>query len=155
MRVRQPEDGHHRVPDELLGASPQRRQLARHRLVEGLHHLAVPLRIEVRGELGGARQVGEQDRDELALLGGRLSRRRPAVRTEPRVLGNGRAAVPTDHALRIRGDADTSERPSGPSGFQIGTSTEFGVGVGEGWPLPIYKYWISCTVLPSGSWNVA
>src|SRR6266542_3318136 len=42
VRVRKAELRHDGVAHELLGAPPQRRQLARDHLIEGLHHLAEP-----------------------------------------------------------------------------------------------------------------
>jgi len=84
---RRSEDGHDRVTDELLDGPSAEGDLRRHGVVKAIEQIACVLRVERAAELRRADQVGEQDRRELALLGGRpgLDRGR-AARTKAGVL---------------------------------------------------------------------
>jgi hypothetical protein len=62
------EGSHDRVADVLLDRSAPRRHDAGHRREVGREQRAKTLRVEALAELGRADDVGEQDRDELALL---------------------------------------------------------------------------------------
>ena len=87
VRGRHAEGGHHRVADELLDGAALGLDLLAHRLKYASHHLAEPLRIEPFAEGGRPGDVGEQDRDELALLAGAI----PASATEAPHAGQNRA----------------------------------------------------------------
>ena len=62
------ERGHHGVADELLDRPTLGLDLVAHRLEERGHDLAEGLGVEALTERRGSRDVGEQDRHELALL---------------------------------------------------------------------------------------
>ena len=91
--LRQPEDRHHGVADELLGLAAERVELLGRRVVEPPRGPRGPAGIEPSREPGGVHQIGEQHRDHPAFFGrqGRAERR-PAVRTELRPLGSVGAA---------------------------------------------------------------
>ena len=83
--VRQAEDRHDRVADELLRPAAQGLQLLGRGVEEPAEHLAGAFGVEALGEAGGVDQVGEQHRDHLALLGAERradERRRSSGRTE-------------------------------------------------------------------------
>ena len=69
VHLRQPEDGHHRVADELLGPAAERLQLLDGGVEEPPEDLARALGVQALREPGGVHQVGEQHRDHLAFLG--------------------------------------------------------------------------------------
>src|SRR6185312_816561 len=69
MDVRKAEDRHHRVADELLRTSAQRRQLLGGRVKEPAEHVACALRVEGLRKAGRVDEIREQDRDRLAFLG--------------------------------------------------------------------------------------
>ena len=90
---RQAEHGHDRVADELLGPAAEREELLGRRLEEQAEDLARAFGVQALGEAGGVDQVGEQDRDHLALLGAeRGPDGRAAVRAEAGALGERFAA---------------------------------------------------------------
>ena len=89
------EGRHHGVSDELLNGPAFRLDLLTHRVEVPLHHLAQPLGIEAVGQPGGAREVGEQDGDELALR---------AAHGQSRLARGGRSGHPRQRSdLRRRG----------------------------------------------------
>ena len=94
-----PEHAEDRVADEALRDAPQPGDLLAHHRVEGDDHLAEPLGVDPGGELGGAGQVDEDDRDDPPLRCLGHGHRRPAVRAE---VGLGRDRLP---AARARGGA--------------------------------------------------
>ena len=61
------EDGHYGVADELLDGAAFALDLLSHRGCVGAENVLQVLRIEPLAERRGARDVGEEDRDELAL----------------------------------------------------------------------------------------
>src|SRR5207342_2476388 len=83
VHMRQPEDRHHGVADELLGLTAERAELLAHRVVEAAEDLASSFGVEPLREGGRLDQIGEQHRYELAFLG---AERRPhdgaAIRAE-------------------------------------------------------------------------
>ena len=82
VRDRRPEHPEHRVADEALRDPAEPRDLLAHHPVERGQHLAEALGIEPGGELGGAGQVDEDDRDDPPL--GRRRGPRPARRSSGR-----------------------------------------------------------------------
>src|SRR5581483_5405211 len=107
--LRDAEDAHHRVPGDVHHPAPQRFELVPHHPVVGGQEFPIPLRIDERGQARRAHQVDEDDRDDLALLGGGGDRREPAARAEASPLGK-RLAAPfasqVVHRARIRGVGD-------------------------------------------------
>jgi hypothetical protein len=108
VRDGRPEQRHHRVAAELLERSSEPLELRTHaRVIRGDHRLHV-LGIEPLGAGGRADQVGEDDGDELPLLGrNRRSRsgrdRRAAREAETRLVGVLLPAARADrHAARVR-----------------------------------------------------
>jgi hypothetical protein len=91
--VGQAEDGHHRVARELLHSPAKRDDAFRRLAVEGGLDPPEALRVEGSGELGRAHQVGEEDRDELPLLGDRLDGRDAAGGAGADARGKGGAAA--------------------------------------------------------------
>src|SRR5207244_6496705 len=66
-----PTTSHHALSlHDALPISSKRLQLFGHRPVERRHHLAEPLGVEPRRDLRRPGEVGEQDGDDLPLLGG-------------------------------------------------------------------------------------
>ena len=89
VRARDTEDRHDRVADELLHRATVGVDHELHLVEESTHHAAKGLRIQAFTERGRAGDIGEQDRDDLAHLGGTLVRgtqRRGALLTEPRAI---------------------------------------------------------------------
>jgi len=68
VRSRGSEDRHHRVSRELLDRAARALDLLRHRVVEAFEPYANALGILIPGERRRADEVGEENRDELALL---------------------------------------------------------------------------------------
>ena len=68
LRRRRPEDGHHRVAGELLDRAARELDLLLHRCVEALQPRTHALRVLTVGERGRAREVGEENRRDLALV---------------------------------------------------------------------------------------
>ena len=100
--VRQPEDRHDGVADELLRPPAQVLQLLRGGGEELSEDLPRSLGVEALREAGGVHEVGEEDRDDLALLGAqRRADDGAAVRAEPGVVGERMAADRTGHAPSI------------------------------------------------------
>ena len=88
VRDRGPEERHHRVADELLHGPAALLELAAQPLPVRREHGADILRIELLRARGEPHEIGEEHRDDLALLPRRLARQRgPAGRAEARVLG--------------------------------------------------------------------
>ena len=67
--VRQAENGHHRVADELLGPAAQRGQLLGGGVEEAAQDLPGPLGVEALGQARRVHEVREQDGHHLAFLG--------------------------------------------------------------------------------------
>jgi hypothetical protein len=85
---RRPEERHHRVADELLHGAAALLELATQPLPVRREHGADILRIELFRPRGEAHEIGEEHRDDLALLARRLARQRgSAGRAEASVLG--------------------------------------------------------------------
>jgi hypothetical protein len=83
-----PEERHHRVADELLDGAAALLELPTQPLPVRCEHGADILRIELFRPRGEAHEIGEEHRDDLALLARRLARQRgSAGRAEARVLG--------------------------------------------------------------------
>ena len=106
MRGRGAEERHHGVADELLDGAPEPLELTAQVRVVGPEQRADVLGVELLGPRGEADEVGEEHRDDFALLPPGPScglERRAAVVAEPR---GGRvllAAGGTDaHARRVR-----------------------------------------------------
>ena len=103
VRDRCAEDGHDRVADELLHGAAEALDLgAQARVVRGEHRAHV-LRVELLGAAGEADEVGEEDRDDLALLtpaGLLRGERRAARHAEARTVRVFRAARGAIHALQ-------------------------------------------------------
>jgi hypothetical protein len=84
----QAEDRHHGVADELLRAASQVQQLLRRRVVEAAEHVARAFGVDALREPRGVDEIGEQDRDDLPLVGAERARDRgSASGAEPRVVG--------------------------------------------------------------------
>ena len=98
VRVRDAERSHHGIADELLDRSAFGLDLCAHRREECVHDLAHPFGIQPLAKGRRARDVGEQDRHELALAPPSLSLRHrgPAVRTEASAMGKVGGADRTD-----------------------------------------------------------
>jgi hypothetical protein len=106
VQVGQPEDGHHRVADELLdGAAVPLDSLA-HPCVVGRHHAAQHLRVEPVAERRRAHEVAEEHRHGPARLrDGRSGKHGSAPIAEPgvaRILTSTPAARDACHPRRIR-----------------------------------------------------
>ena len=100
--VRQPEDRHDGVADELLRPPAQVLQLLCGGGEELPEDLPRSLGVEALREAGGIDEVGEEHRDDLALLGAqRRADDGAAVRAEPGVVGERMATDRTGHALSI------------------------------------------------------
>ena len=84
VQLREAEDRHHRVADELLDDAAVLLELRAHRVEVARHHLAERLRVELLAHRGGALEVGEDDRDDLAELLRRVRRTRAVRRTRGR-----------------------------------------------------------------------
>src|SRR6185369_15967723 len=100
-----PEDRDHRVADELLDRAAVALEDLAHRLEEAAHDRPQRFGVQALAEIGGAGDVGEDDRDHLARLaaGLRLRERLGAVHAEPRRLRVGGSAVRArGHALSLR-----------------------------------------------------
>ena len=69
VELRDAEDGHHRVADELLDRAAVAFERRTHRVEVARHDLAHRLGVEPLAQLGRARHVAEDDRDGLADLG--------------------------------------------------------------------------------------
>ncbi len=113
-----PEDADDRVTGEVVGAASERLELLRDRPVVTREDLAVPLRIDLRGELRGPDEVDEDDRDDLALLRERRADRIPTVRAEAGLVGQWETASfagQGGHGGSVRGVAD------GPAGQSLAT----------------------------------
>ncbi len=92
VELRQPEDRHDRIADELLDHASVALELGAHRVEVPSHHLAERLRVELFAHGRRALEVREHDRHDLAVLvrGGSRRERRPARQAELgdlRVLG--------------------------------------------------------------------
>ena len=75
VELGQPEDGHDRVPDELLDDAAVALELGAHRVEVARHHLAQRLGVELLAHRSRALQVGKHDGHDLAeLLGWRRGR---------------------------------------------------------------------------------
>ena len=100
---RHPEHGEHRVADVLLDGPAVLLQGRASHLEERRETPAELLRVEVRGHLGRADQVGEDHRRELSLRAGKLPERRAARGAEPRVITRRSTAMSTglSHVLTI------------------------------------------------------
>ncbi len=100
VRDRHPEDGHHRVADELLDRAAMALEDRAHPLVVAAHRRPERLGIGDAAERGRPGQVAEDDGDDLAHLArGRLLRERsPAAAAEPEP---GRILPPTRVALHL------------------------------------------------------
>ena len=86
VRARDTEDRHHRITDEFLHRAAVGVDHELHLVEEATHHATEGLRIQTLSECGRTGDVGEQDRHDLAHLGGTLFRsnqRRGALLTEP------------------------------------------------------------------------
>ena len=62
------EDGHHRIADELLDRAAGELDLLAHRVVEPLELYPHALRVSIACVRGRPDEVGEENRDELALF---------------------------------------------------------------------------------------
>ena len=102
----------HRVADELLDGAPERLDAAPRDPVVGAEEPVDVLGIEPVSELGGADEVAEQRRDDLALAH-RLERgkRRSAAHAEARVVGVRRAAGCTGRHSRSVRRVSHADRP--------------------------------------------
>ena len=107
VHLRQAEDRHHRVADELLGAAAECHELVHGGVVELAEDLAGAFRVEPLREPGRIDQVGEQDGDHLALVGPRRPiHERATTGAEAGAVGQRRAADGAVHGLRIEGGTD-------------------------------------------------
>ena len=98
MHLRDPEDRHHRVPDELLHRAAVAFDRDLHRVEVARHHATERLRVEQLAERRRAGDVAEHDGDGLAdLVAPRLlGKRRRARHAEARLVGVLDAAAGTD-----------------------------------------------------------
>ena len=104
LHLREPEDRHHGVADELLRMATERAELLARGVEESPEDLASAFRVEPLREAGGVDEVGEHDRDHLPLLGPeRGGHGRAAVRAEAGSLRQGVAAELTPHGAQHRG----------------------------------------------------
>ena len=98
VRDRRAEDGHHRVADELLDRAAEALELGAQARVVGPQERPDVLWVELLGARREADEVGEEHRDDLALLArllGRDGERRAAVRAESGVSSVLAAALAT------------------------------------------------------------
>ena len=70
VQPRDPEDGHHGIADELLDRASVAFDHRRHLVEVAAHHAAKGLRIQPLPQGRGPRDVGEDDRDDPADIGG-------------------------------------------------------------------------------------
>jgi hypothetical protein len=68
VRARNAEDGEHRVADELLRRAAEALDLRVHELEQVSLEVAHVLGIELLAERGRPGEIGEEDRDDAALL---------------------------------------------------------------------------------------
>ena len=104
VHVGQAEHGHHRIADELLRPSAERRQFLGGGVEEAAQQLASSFGVEALGQAGRIDQVGEEDRDHLSLLClDQGTRGRSAVRAVTRRLGKRQPAnrARPHHGCRI------------------------------------------------------
>ncbi len=104
MHVGQPENGHHRVADELLGPATQSGQFFGGGVEEAPQHLASAFGVQSLREARRVHQVREQDCDQLALLSlDQRSSRGATVGAEARRLRKGQPAnrARVNHSSRI------------------------------------------------------
>ena len=93
MYVRQAEDSHHGIPDELFGPPAQRGQLIGCGIEKPAEHLSRALRVQPLPKPRRIDEIGEQHRDHLALLGlDEGSRCGATVGAEARAVGDGETA---------------------------------------------------------------
>src|SRR5262249_41248635 len=90
------EHGHDLVPDELLNGAAVMLDRRAHLVEVAEHELADALRVQLLTERGRAGDVAEEERRELAPLGGSNLERRTAGIAEPRSLGIALTATRTD-----------------------------------------------------------
>src|SRR3954466_668698 len=89
VRDRRAEDGHHRIPDELLDGAPEALELGTKLRVVSRERRADVLGVEPLRARGRADEVGEEDRHDLPLLArrsGRRDERRAAHAAEARTV---------------------------------------------------------------------
>ncbi len=107
--LREAEHRHDGVADELLRPSTEGLELFGGGVVEASDHIPGALGIQTLRQARGVDQVGEQDRDHLALLGPHRGRDEGTTRrAEAGVVRQRRAAHGADHPQSIRGRADRS-----------------------------------------------
>ena len=108
MHPRDAEDRHHGVADELVDDPTLGLDLGPHRGKERGHHVLELLSVESLADRGGAGHIGEQHRDDLALLGCRGGDRKcvTAGAAEAGILGVLAAAIRADdgHGRSLRSE---------------------------------------------------